>query len=166
MLNGAVRSFKAEMIAFYTLHFCRRAKNTLPWLLSAGLMVFLRGKNGILVSLNLEAPCPGKRRQGRGWSGPESTGEETLGATQNALLRSVSEHLRGRCPQRSWVSGENRTQDVASGRDPAIGRNPWSQLPECSFLEISFFHWHTMASPQSSVCSLDIFRREEGGMIR
>ena len=28
-------------------------------MLSAGLMVFLRGKNGILVSLNLEAPHPG-----------------------------------------------------------------------------------------------------------
>lgn len=33
-------------------------------------------------------------------------------------LPSVSKHLQGRCPQRSWVPDENRAQDVALGRDP------------------------------------------------
>lgn len=52
MLNGAVEELQGRDDYIFVHYPSARELKMSSWWLGAGLMVFLRGKNGILVSLN------------------------------------------------------------------------------------------------------------------
>lgn len=125
-------------------------------------MVFLKGKNRIQVSLNLEASVQGNENMGIVGAGCRAPrGEEELGTSPE----SISPQCQGKSPGTGASRGCGSLEGIQQGLSPAWN-SPWSVgpppsqsgFPAFSFLEISLFYWRRMASLECSTYSLDILK--------